>query len=390
MYPHRAAWPTALTPLAEGAHCDPEQGATVLGPFTASALERLGLSTATALLLGCGWFITQAQTPAHTGLRQITASDARVCNTPVCLRTARTRPVPPPAQPLPLRSVTGPTAHPLALHSRTAGVAAARRAIRPATSSSDNDANVPLAGPGHQFLRRPPLRGLLIAGLTALAFLLRRVLRQRGPFVALSVCEGAGPAEASELRQVSRTFRDHWWTRTRYVLEPYKRVREFLGAKWTDVRYKCTLHLPPPGLPPAARSLAGDGATQRRAMQDLAAQLLPVLPTVPRTSMTQVYRPPQMSVIRSEHAPCDMLREARGSGYVGLDAECIGSRPPLVVQVATRCRVYVFVAADHRGVRDGRVAELLADPGVVKAVLGAEDCEALAPLATVCGHVWVQ
>ena len=63
------------------------------------------------------------------------------------------------------------------------------------------------------------------------------------------------------------------------------------------------------------------------------------------------------------------------------------------MQVATQCRVYVFVAANDGGVRDSRLADLLADPGVVKAVFGAEDCDAVAPLqqyVCVWGCVWVR
>ena len=64
------------------------------------------------------------------------------------------------------------------------------------------------------------------------------------------------------------------------------------------------------------------------------------------------------------------MDEARAAGYAALDTECTQLKPPLVVQVAVPSKVYVFVATDRTGVRDSRLATLLAAEGIVKVVFG--------------------
>ena len=56
-----------------------------------------------------------------------------------------------------------------------------------------------------------------------------------------------------------------------------------------------------------------------------------------------------------------------------MDSECTQVRPPLLVQVATCRRVYVFVAPTVSGVQDHRLAQLLSSDSIQKVVFGNDE-----------------
>ena len=138
--------------------------------------------------------------------------------------------------------------------------------------------------------------------------------------------------------------------------------------------WKCRLKTSHDDLQQKAEGLVGTCAEEMRrsvAITSLVEQLLLLLPAPqPRARLDSVFQPPEICVIRSEDDACALLEEARAEGVVGVDTEGTQVTPPVVVQMATRERVYVFVAADESGVRDKRAAAVMADATVVKAVFG--------------------
>ena len=180
-------------------------------------------------------------------------------------------------------------------------------------------------------------------------------------------------------RAVATIFQQDGWGHVNYEYE------------WEGRVCRCRLEEPHPDIPSKAQEIVGVGATYRQATRDLAEQLLPLLPPLePRVLMRSAFRPPEICVIRSEEDFCAMLHEAKESGFVALDSECIEVRPPLLVQVATSCRVYVFIARDRKGVRDGRLAQLLSDRRIVKVIFGNDEWRVLKSIAPVWNWVNVQ
>eukprot|EP00667_Euglena_gracilis_P026253 EG_transcript_31400 len=76
--------------------------------------------------------------------------------------------------------------------------------------------------------------------------------------------------------------------------------------------------------------------------------------------------------------------------WVGVDSECTQVRPPLLVQVATYKRVYVFVAKDRTGVSNPHLAKLFANGSVVKAFFGADEHKTLSSIGPLCSAVNLQ
>eukprot|EP00667_Euglena_gracilis_P022500 EG_transcript_25073 len=168
---------------------------------------------------------------------------------------------------------------------------------------------------------------------------------------APAVAPGKGPSAGKEVGQI---FRDYGWGPVQWQ---YSWSPEGLS--------ECRLELPNEAdedLRERIACIVGMGLDQSQSSRAAAELVLPLLPQpLPRLPLGTVFCPPDVCIVRSTEQAGEMLAEAMHCRWVGVDSECTQVRPPLLVQVATYKRVYVFVAKDRTGVSNPHLAKLFAN-----------------------------